>query len=245
MMAASQRSHDRFANTRWSMVMQQASGDAPGASRALDELAQRYWYPVYAYVRRCGHAPAIAQDITRTFLHLLITQFQRNREQPPHGYFRKFLLGQLNTFLGGDWREAIGEDTSNALAAPPDLESRNQRDNAQAGSPEQAYQRSFAFEVLARALRRLQAEARQTGHGDMFEALQPYLSRDPVPGEYEQISKALHTPPLALVLALKRLRQRFRELASQELADTVTTAEELGDEQASLHAALQDSQAPQ
>ena len=245
MAAASQRSHDRFANTRWSMVMHQAGGDAPDASRALDELAQRYWYPVYAYVRRCGHAPAIAQDITRTFLHRLIDEFRSRHEQPPHGHFRKFLLTQLNAFLGGDWREAIGEDTSNALAPPPDLEARNERDNAQATSPEQAYQRSFAFEVLGRALRRLQSEARQTGHLEMFEALQPYLSRDPVPGEYEQIGKQLHTPPLALVLALKRLRQRFRELASQELADTVTTAEDLANEQAALHAALRDSQRPQ
>jgi len=241
MMAASQRSHDRFANTRWSMVMQQASGNSPDASRALDELAQRYWYPVYAYVRRCGHSPAIAQDITRTFLHGLITQFQRTREQSPHGHFRKFLLTQLNLFLGGDWREAIGEDTSNALATPPDLEARNQRDNAEAASPEQAYQRSFAFEVLARALRRLQAEARQTGHQEMYAALQPYLSRDPVPGEYEEIAKRLHSPPLALVLALKRLRQRFRELAAQELVDTVRSPEDLANEQAALHAALRES----
>jgi RNA polymerase sigma-70 factor (ECF subfamily) len=245
MAAASQRSHDRFANTRWSMVMQQASGDSPDASRALDELAQRYWYPVYAYVRRCGHAPAIAQDITRTFLHRLIAEFQRSHEQPPHGHFRKFLLAQLNAFLGGDWREAIGEDPSNALTPPPDLEIRNRHDNAEAASPEQAYQRSFAFEVLARALRRLQSEARQTGHLPMYEALQPYLSRDPVPGEYEQIAKALHSPPLALVLALKRLRQRFRELAGQELADTVTSPEDLANEQAALHAALRNSQAPQ
>ena len=84
MAAASQRSQDRFANTRWSMVMHQAGGDAPDASRALDELAQRYWCPVYAYVRRCGHAPAIAQDITRTFLHRLIDEFRSRHEQPPH-----------------------------------------------------------------------------------------------------------------------------------------------------------------
>jgi len=246
MMAASQRSHDRFANTRWSMVMHQASVDSPEASRALDELAQRYWYPVYAYVRRCGHAPAIAQHITRTFLHGLISQFPSSgREQPSHGHFRKFLLAQLNAFLGGDWREAIGEDTSNALTPPPDLEARNQRDNAEAASPEQAYQRSFAFEVLARALRRLQSEARQTGHQEMYAALQPYLSRDPVPGEYEQIAKHLHSPPLALVLALKRLRQRFRELAGQELADTVTSPEDLANEQAALHAALRDNQVSQ
>jgi RNA polymerase sigma-70 factor (ECF subfamily) len=242
MMGASQHSHDRFANTRWSMVMQQASGDSHEASRALDELAQRYWYPVYAYVRRCGHAPAVAQDISRTFLHRLIAEFRNRHEQPPHGHFRKFLLTQLNVFLGGDWRNAIADDSSAVLAAPTDLEVRNQRDNAEAASPEQAYQRSFAFEVLGRALRRLQSEARQTGHQEMFEALQGYLSRDPVPGEFERIGKQLHTPPLALVLALKRLRQRFRELAGQELADTVTSPEDLANEQAALHAALRDSQ---
>lgn len=243
-MAASQRSHDPFATTRWSMVMQQANGDSPEATRAFDELAQRYWYPVYAYVRRCGHAPAIAEAITRSFLNTLISGFQAgNREQPPHGHFRKFLLQQLNAFLGGDWRDAIVADAGDMLTAPPDLEARNQRDNAQAISPEQAYQRSFAFEVLARALRRLHSEARQTGHELMYDALQPYLARDPVPGEYEVIAKRLQSPPLALVLALKRLRQRFRELAAQELADTVTSPQDLADEQAALHAALIDSQA--
>jgi len=47
------------------------------------------------------------------------------------------------------------------------------------------------------------------------------------------------------VLALKRLRQRFRELAGQELADTVTSPEDLANEQAALHAALRDSQTSQ
>jgi RNA polymerase sigma-70 factor (ECF subfamily) len=246
MMAASQRSHDRFATTRWSVVMQQSSGDLPEATRALDELAQRYWYPVYAYVRRCGHAPEIAQDITRTFLSRLITEFRSEaRAQPAHGHFRRFLLDQLNQFLGGDWREAIDSDADNSLQTPPDLEQRNERDNADATSPEQAYQRSFALEVLARALRRLQTEAQQTGHLSMFEALQPYLSRDPVAGEYEVIAKRLHSPPLALVLALKRLRQRFRELAGQELADTVTSPEDLANEQAVLLAVLKATQATQ
>ena len=119
--------------------------------------------------------------------------------------------------------------------------------SAEAGSgdsPEQAYQRSFALEVLARSLRRLQMEAIQTGHLPMYEALQPYLSHDPVPGEYQAISVRLKIPPLALVVALKRLRQRFRELAGQELSDTVTSAEDLMKEQATLLAVLRDIQSP-
>ena len=55
MMAASQRSHDRFANTRWSLVA--ALDNDGGATLApLLELCLRNWYPVYAYLRRCGHA---------------------------------------------------------------------------------------------------------------------------------------------------------------------------------------------
>jgi hypothetical protein len=244
-MSISNHSHNHFSTTRWSVVMQLAAAQSADASNALTELAQRYWYPVYAYVRRCGHAPAVAEDITRSFLHCLMSQFRDDRARPPQGHFRRYLLDQLNAFLGGDWRDIVDNDDANELVAPNDLEDRNRRDNASAGSPEQAYQRSFALEVIARALKRLRAEARQTGHATMYEALQPYLARDPVAGEYETIAAKLRSRPLALVVALKRLRQRFRELVGQELADTVTSAEDLASEQSALHGVLREMQMPQ
>jgi hypothetical protein len=46
-----------------------------------------------------------------------------------------------------------------------------------------------------------------------------------------------------LIVALKRLRQRFRELVGQELADTVTSTEDLASEQAALHAVLSEMRA--
>lgn len=240
----STRSHDRFATTRWSVVMHVANGDSPDAQSALTELAQRYWYPVYAYVRRCGHPAAIAEEITRTFLRQLIATFQKSSAKPPQGHFRRFLLAELNAFLGDDWRASINE-TGNAGPEPPsDLEFRYQRDNAGAPSPEAAYQRGFALEVLARALRRLRAEAEQTGHGAMFDELHPFLTHDPVPGEYQVIATRLAMPPIALVVALKRLRQRLRELAGQELSDTVTSAEQLANEQAALLKVLRETPRP-
>jgi len=244
-MSISNHSHNHFSTTRWSVVMQLASAQSADAGNALIELAQRYWYPVYAYVRRCGHAPAVAQDITRSFLNGLMIRFRDDRTRPPQGHFRRYLLDQLNTFLGGDWREIVDHDDVNELVAPDDLEVRNQRDNAVATSPEHAYQRSFALEVISRALKRLRTEARQTGHAPMFEALQQYLARDPVAGEFERIATRLNSRPLALVVALKRLRQRFRELVGQELADTVTSAEDLANEQADLHGVLREIQMPQ
>ena len=102
------------------------------------------------------------------------------------------------------------------------------------------YQRSFALEVLARAFGRLREEALQMGNLDMYEALQPFVAVEPAPREYEQIAERLHRRPLALVVALKRLRQRFREVIVEELADTVASADELRAEQQALHAALRD-----
>ena len=232
-----QRSSQDFTRTRWSMV-QRLRGPNPGAARAaLAELAVRYWYPVYAYVRRCGHAPEIAQDITRAFLHQVATE-TRDGTAVPRGRFRGWLLLRLGTFLAGDWRELVDGEPLVATLAPDDVEPRTRGDLAAAGSPGQAFQRSFALEVLARGFKTLQAEARQTGHMDMYEALEPYLSRDLLPGQYEEIGRRLGVRPLALVLALKRLRQRFRELVQQELADTVASPEELDAEQYDLLAAL-------
>lgn len=240
-MIASNHSIDRFATTRWSVVMHMASSPEAGSRGALTELAQRYWYPIYAYVRRCGHEPEIARGIARSFLLHLLHLFRAGRPPAAHGHFRRFLLAELNAFLAGDWREAIDKEPATDLPLPPpDLESRYQRDHAHVTSPEQAYQRSFALEVLGRAFKRLRSEARKTGHLDMYEGLEPFLGNDPPPGVYEEVARKVQSRPLAMVVALKRLRQRFRELVGEELSDTVTSAEDLAAEQQALHKVLRE-----
>jgi hypothetical protein len=47
------------------MVLLSAQSQAPGFQVALSELYRIYWYPLYAYVRRRGHAPEETQDLTR------------------------------------------------------------------------------------------------------------------------------------------------------------------------------------
>jgi len=230
-------SHDRFASTRWSVVMQQAT--AGDARDALGELARRYWYPVYGYVRRCGHEPEAAQQIARAFLQNLLRDFQQDQARTPRGHYRNYLLEQLHEFLAA----GVRTDESTARLEPPrGLEQRYQHDHRTPSSPDAAYQRSFALEVLSRALRRLHAEAHQAGHQAMFAALERYLVRDPPPGEYEQAAAALGNRPLVLAIALKRLRQRLRELTAEELADTVTTHEDLATEQQTLLEILRERQ---
>ena len=45
---------------------------SPAAREALQRLCQTYWYPLYAYVRRQGHSPEDAQDLTQEFFVRLL-----------------------------------------------------------------------------------------------------------------------------------------------------------------------------
>ncbi len=227
------QSHDRFATTRWSMVMQLGDRDPAEARDALGDLAQRYWYPVYAFVRRRGQPPPMAEQVTRDLLRRLVSD---NTQQIGSGHYRSYLLDRVHALLDDKWTVSPNERDVRGIEfpAPPDLERRYLRDHIAPSSPECAFQRSFALVVLQRTLHRLRDEAAQTGRADMCRALEPFLARDPVSADYERIAVQLRTRKVTLILALKRLRQRLRELAALELADTVSSADALASEQDAL-----------
>jgi len=237
--------HPRFSRTRWSRVLDIHQPEQELAQRSLFELSQRFWYPVYAYARRSGHAPEVANELCLAFFGQLPLTVQRV-DPRGQGRFRDFLLDRLHCFLTEDWRKYAEDARLQDLSAPETLEQLEQRlaqDHHASSSPEQAFHRSFALEVLARSLRRLQAEAQQSGREDLFRALQPFLTREPVAGQYQELSRALGSPPLALVIAVKRLRQRFRELADDELMETVASPADLESERAALLGLLADGAA--
>jgi RNA polymerase sigma-70 factor (ECF subfamily) len=237
MNSSSSRLQDRFSTTRWSVVMRHAATPSANAREALGELAQRYWYPVYVYMRRCGHVPAAAENLARRFLQQLLGQVAQ--DEAARGPYRNYLLLRLHAFLAAD---PLTIDVSDSgQAAPANLETRYQEDQLVLLSPEKSFQCAFALQILHRTLYRLRSEARQTGHADMYELLEPFLAREAAAGEYEFIATRLRSRPLTVVIALKRLRQRFRELAAEEMVDTVTSAEDLAHEQDALLAVLGDA----
>jgi RNA polymerase sigma-70 factor (ECF subfamily) len=246
-MPANETTDSGFQRTRWSLVAA-LDADSPAADAAtgrerLLELCLRYWYPVYVYLRRSGHGAEAAQAMTAGFFDRLL-QHRSGASRGPDGRFRTFLLGELHRFLADDGLAGNEHNTATAQTALPvpllsELEARCQREGPAAGSPELALRRGFALEVIAEAMRRIEDEARQAGRMPMFAALQPYLASDPVPGDYADIAAHLDVSPLFVALALKRLRERFRELVDDELAQTVVSAAALDEERRSLMAALQ------
>jgi len=68
---SSQTSPGQFAPTRWSVVLA-ARSDSTHAHAALEKLCGTYWPPIYAFVRRQGHNPHDAQDLTQAFFARLL-----------------------------------------------------------------------------------------------------------------------------------------------------------------------------
>jgi hypothetical protein len=58
-----------FPPTRWSLVLAARRKPSPESAVALETVCRAYWYPLYAYVRRCGQSPHDAQD---TIIHGVI-----------------------------------------------------------------------------------------------------------------------------------------------------------------------------
>jgi RNA polymerase sigma-70 factor (ECF subfamily) len=231
----------RFAATRWTLIAAATVQEAGSARRALIELCLRYWYPVYSYVRGCGHAPEIAQDISRGFFEHLLARRLSLADLRARGRFREYLLDALVRHLGGDWQNAADAGPVPEFERPgmlAELEARHRQESTPGLTPDQAYQRGYALEVLGNALMLLRREAQEAGRSDMFETLSPWLSAEPEPGRFEELAAALSMRPLAVVVALKRLRQRFREIAEAELSETVSSAADLEAERDALARAL-------
>lgn len=237
----SSTSDNRFAATRWSLVAAATTDDARSARQALVELCLRYWYPVYAFIRGSGHDVGMAQDISRAFFEHLMQQRLTPESLRAGGRFRDFLLQSLRTYLQGDWKQptdapAVAE--FELRGAWEGLEARYRTESESALDAEQRFQRGYAVEILSSALARLRAEAVRAGREEMFVAMQPFLSAEPGPGEYDMLARTLDLRPLAVVVALKRLRQRYRELAEAELGETVASPADLAEEREALARAL-------
>ncbi|HMB72544.1 MAG TPA: hypothetical protein VKQ06_03160 [Gammaproteobacteria bacterium] len=227
-----------FARTRWSMVAAVREGGEIDARDSLRALCRRYWVPVYAYVRRSGHPTDTANQLVQHFLSHLVHRLRIEQSDIASG-FRAYLETQLEQFLGSDAaRLATATDELPAEMEPPwpldQIEQRLRITQSDATTPSQALHRAFALEMLASALERLRLEAEEGGRSELFDAVRPYLSREPTQEDYEALASTMASSQLAAIIAVKRLRQRFQELIDAELAQTVGNPRALESERHTL-----------
>jgi RNA polymerase sigma-70 factor (ECF subfamily) len=214
-----------FATTHWSVVLAAGESGSHGAQTALETLCRAYWYPIYVYVRRKGHGPESAQDLTQEFFAQLISKEHLKLADRDKGKFRTFLLAMLDHFLAREWSRAHrqkrgGQFTFISLdqQSPEERYRIEPQDNQ---TPERYFDRQWALTVLERTMSTLEQECRSSGRGDFFLQAKGLLTAGPEGGTSIEISQRLGMSDGAIRVAVHRLRQRYGELLSNEIAQTV------------------------
>jgi RNA polymerase sigma-70 factor (ECF subfamily) len=231
-----------FVTTHWSVVVAAGRADTQRAHDALARLCQTYWHPLYAYVRRLGHSPHDAQDLTQEFFARLLAKNYLAGADESRGRFRSFLLASLKHFLANEWHRAHAQKRGGGqIPIPIDLataETTCHFEPADPSTAEKIYERRWALTLLDRVLRRLREDYAATGRDELFEQLKPTLTEVSRAVRYSEIATRLGTTEGAVKVAVHRLRQRYRELLRAEIAETVSGPEEVDDELRNLFAAL-------
>ena len=231
-----------FVTTRWSVVRAAGGSDTTSARAALEKLCRTYWYPLYAYVRRRGHSPEDAQDLTQEFFARLLEGQSLAGADPELGRFRSFLLTCMNHFLTDEWKKAKAkkrgggrEMLSLDWAA---AEERFDLEPADNSAPDRIFEKQWALALLAEVLNRLEMEYQQEGKTELFAALKQTLmgSRESQP--YAELAASLGMNESAVKVAVHRLRKRYRELIREEIAGTLDRTQDIEQEMRHLFRAL-------
>lgn len=213
-----------FATTHWSVVLK--AGDDPGddTARALEALCHAYWYPLYAYIRRLGHSPHDAQDLTQSFFAYLMEKRLLAKADPESGRFRSFLLGSLKNFMANEWRRQSAHKRGAGQTISFDAQDAEERyviEPLDESNPQSLYEQAWAVAVLEQAATLLEAEYSGAGKQVLFNLLAPCLQGDRQASTYAQTGAQLAMSEGAVKVAVHRLRQRYRELLRASVANTV------------------------
>lgn len=218
-----------FLTTRWSLVL--AAGSDEGAGHeALAELCRRYWYPLYAFLRRRGHAHATSEDLVQGFFAKLLERRDLAAVAPEKGRFRAFLLASIKHFEANEReRERALKRGGGRVSLSVDLAGADERYRAEPAhdrTPERVFERAWALDLLERTLAALGEEYAAGGRGRVFEALAPALSAGTGPSHAE-LGEALGMTAGAVKVALHRLRWRYRDRLRAEIAETVADEDQV------------------
>jgi RNA polymerase sigma factor (sigma-70 family) len=225
-----------FQTTHWTMVLRAGETQSDSsAQKALSNLCEAYWPPLYAFVRHRGHASSEAQDLVQGFFAHVLEQNTLSRADQEKGKLRTFLLGSLQNFLfneydraralkrgGGHKIVSIEEHLPEAEASM--MDTMHLSDSA-------AYDLVWASNVVKRAWQHLESAFQAEGKAEWLEVLRPFVAGGgKTPLNQEEAAQKLGVPIATLRTWLSRLRQRYREALRMEVASTVSDPSDVDQE---------------
>jgi RNA polymerase sigma-70 factor (ECF subfamily) len=204
----------QFATTHWSVVLAAGDSASPGARDAMEKLFQTYWYPLYAFVRRQGHSPENAEDLTQAFFERFLEKHSVREVLREKGRFRTFLLTTLRRFLCDQFDRATALKRGGGVRWVPwdaaEGEAQFSQAVASTRSPEEMFDRAWAETVVKTSVERLGMDYGSGGQAALFAEIKGYLSQPVDRAAYAASAQRLGISTDAVAMAVVRLRRRYR-----------------------------------
>jgi RNA polymerase sigma-70 factor (ECF subfamily) len=145
---------EAFLTTHWSLI-EQVQQDEGKDHALIGLLLQRYWKPVYCYLRRRGHDNEQAKDLTQGFFHeVVLNRDLIGRVDPSKGRFRTLLLHALRQYLADEKRKETARKriSKDRLVSLEVIEAEALPDTVLELGPEEAFDYAWKTELLKRVL---------------------------------------------------------------------------------------------
>jgi RNA polymerase sigma factor (sigma-70 family) len=217
-----------------------ASGSDRDSERALQELCESYWFPLYAFARRSGLSVQEAQDMTQEFLSRMLKSGKLLTADRSRGKFRTYLLGCMKRMLIDEWRKSNrikrGAGAPTFSLEEMDPESAYLREASHNLTPDKLFDKRWAETLVDRSVSRLRAEWEVSGKP--FAKLKCYLMEQKGAVPFAELAGKMGVSESALKTSVFRLRKRYGEIIREEVSHTVSDPSEVEDEIRHLLTAL-------
>jgi RNA polymerase sigma-70 factor (ECF subfamily) len=215
-------------STDWSIVRAAACPNDAAGRAALEGLCQRYYYPVYAFIRRLGPElkEEAAQDLTQAFFAHVLKKGVLAAADPQCGSFGAFLRAVCRNFMINAWERDRREVLNGAVVSLDALWDAAGRFALEppAPDPEAGFDLDWAFAVLTHALEAVRCRYADRGETERFDRLRNHLPLHDgeLPGPQAEAAAALGVSLGAFKKAVHDLRAAFARQVRHEIAQTLS-----------------------
>jgi len=226
-----------FLTTQWTLI-EAVQNDQDPQRTMIGALLERYWKPVYCYLRRTGCNNEQAKDLTQGFFHeVVLNRHLIERADRSQGRFRAFLLHALKQYVIDQRRKDAGPTrlppeklVSLELTPLPALPQ-----TVAAGSPEDCFAYAWKSAILDQVLAAVQAECLAAGHELHWQLFRDHLLHPILEGRESPPLKELCrryglTSEKAAANLIITVKRRFQRLLQEHLRSTVRSDGEAEDE---------------
>jgi RNA polymerase sigma-70 factor (ECF subfamily) len=220
-----------FPETHWSQVLELGDAADPLHVEHLNRLVERYWKPTYHYLRAMRPLDrADAEDLTQGFFTMLLSRVDFSKLSPERGSFRGFLKTALRRFVIDQERSAAARTGRGAGGRLAFHEAEALMPPAPDLSPDEAFDRAWARDVVDQAIARLEQELEAEGKSLYFQVFKAYRLDGDDEVSYADVAERHGLKETDVRNYLRLAHQRGRAIIESLVGEYLLPGESLADE---------------